>query len=402
MQVFAYTARDKTSQVVKGTVEAGTEKEAVALIRERGLFLTALAPQQHGISFFFIRRQGISFGDIVNFTRQLSIMITAGLQLQEALTLLKTQSANRAVSDMLTRISRQIQAGGNLASALEKYPGQFSRTYLALVKSGESSGRLDTVLVRLADNLEKDQEFRSRVRGALVYPAIILSAMVVVFIILMTVVVPRLNVLYGDFGVEVPLPTRILQMTSEAIINYWYLMLLAIFGMWQIFRRWKSSPAGNHLWDGLTLRLPLLGALQKQIALVEFTRTLGMLVGAGVHILDSLNLLVESFSNVYFRDALHEITKKVEKGFPLGVLFAQYDIFPPILSQMIRVGEESGKMDEALIKLSVYFEHESDNLVKGLTTAIEPAIMIILGVGVGFIVFSIITPIYNLTSQFTL
>lgn len=400
MQVFAYSAREKTGRPVRGSVEAGSEQEAVALIRERGLFLTGLTPEKRSISFNLRRLQTVSFTDVVGFTRQLSTMVTAGLQLQEALTLLKMQATNPAMNDMLSKISREIQAGGNLSSALSKFPRQFSPTYVVLVKAGESSGTLDTVLLRLADNLEKDQEFRARVRDAMVYPAIILITMVIVFIILMIAVVPRLTELYVDFGVDLPLATRILQMISDTTVRFWWLMILVSVGGWQLFRKWRATDAGQHLWDAFTLRLPLLGPLQKQIILVEFTRTLGMLVGAGVHILDSLSILVESLTNVHYRDALKEITKKVEKGFPLGILFAQYDIFPPILAQMIRVGEETGKMDESLIKLSVYFERESDHAVKALTTTIEPLIMIVLGISVGFIVFAIITPIYNLTAQF--
>jgi type II secretory pathway component PulF len=304
------------------------------------------------------------------------------------------------MSDMLIKISREIQGGGNLAAALSKYPMHFSTTYLALIKAGESSGTLDKVLERLADNLEKDQEFRNKVRGAMIYPAIIMIAMVVVFTLLMIVVVPRLTELYVDFGAELPLSTQILKGISDFSVRFWWLIAIGAFFAAQGFRRWKQTVIGRHAWDGFILRLPLFGPLLKQIILVEFTRTLGMLVGAGVHILDSLNILVDSMNNIHYQESLKEIAKKVEKGFPLGALFAQYPLYPPILAQMIKVGEETGRMDESLVRLSIYFERESDHAVKGLTTAIEPIIMVVLGVGVGFMVFAIITPIYNLTSQF--
>jgi type IV pilus assembly protein PilC len=327
-------------------------------------------------------------------------MVTAGLQIQEAIDLLKNQSNNPALSDVLNKIYREIQGGGNLGNALVKYPQYFSRIYIALIRAGESSGTLDVVLARLADNLEKDQEFRTKVRSALIYPAIIVVAMVVVFGVLMTVVVPKLTELYVDFGTDLPLPTRILQGISNFFVHFWWLMIIVAFVGFNLFQRWLKTSWGRHIWDRIMLSLPLLGKLQQQIILVEFTRTLGMLVGAGVHILDSLNILVDSLGNVLYQEALKEISKKVEKGLPLGQLFAQYPMFPPILGQMVKVGEETGKMDESLIKLSTYFESESDHTVKGLTTAIEPLIMIVLGVGVGFIVFAIITPIYNLTNSF--
>lgn len=401
MPIFNYTAKDKLGKATKGTVEAANEKEAATLIRDRSLYITGLSAQkisQLALTLSHFHR--VKFNDIVGFTRQLSTMVTAGLQVQEALSLLRIQSTNPAVVEMLTKISREIQGGANLATTLAKFPGQFSNTYIALIKAGESSGTLEKVLTRLADNLEKDQEFRGKVKGAMVYPAIILTTMVIVFGVLMTLVVPKLTELYISFGSDLPLATRILKGLSDFSVKFWWVMLILTVIFFRIFKKWVKTDIGRHTWDKFLLSLPIFGRLQQQIILVEFTRTLGMLVGAGVHILDSLNILVDSLTNVYYQEALKEITKKVEKGFPLGLLFAQYPIFPPILAQMIKVGEETGKIDDSLMRLSVYFERESDVTVKGLTTAIEPVIMIILGVGVGFIVFAIITPIYNLTSQF--
>jgi type IV pilus assembly protein PilC len=400
MPNYNYTARDQKGVQFKGKVEAPNQKDAATLIRDKGMYLTHLSEVASSSSLFafsFMRR--VSFKDVVGFTRQLSTMTSAGLQIPEALALLKAQSPSAGLADVLNKIYRDIQGGSNLSSALVKYPTVFSTTYIALVRAGESSGTLDKVLLRLADNIEKDLEFRSKIKGALTYPAIILTAMVAVFAILMIVVVPKLTEIYVSFGQDLPLPTRILQGMSDFSVRFWWLILILIVGGSRLFKKWKKTDIGKHMWDGFTLRLPLMGTLQKQMILVEFTRTLGLLVGAGVHILDALHILIESVGNVHYEEALEEITKKVEKGLPLGQLFGQYPIFPPILAQMVKVGEETGKMDESLIKLSVYFESESDNMVKGLTTAIEPLIMIILGVGVGFIVFAIITPIYNLTSN---
>ena len=401
MPIYFYTARDQSGRLQKGTVEAGSQKEAAGLIRDKGLLpITLTEPKKARLRFALEHLAKISLSDIVNFTRQLSTMVLAGLQIQEAIGLLKVQTTNSAMVKMLTGISREIQGGGNLASAVARYPRYFSTTYIALVRAGESSGTLDRVLERLADNMEKDLEFRSKVKGAMIYPTIILLAMVAVFTILMVVVVPKLTALYVDFGAELPLATRILQFISDTLVRWWWIVLILALIGFRIFRQWKRTDAGRRTWDGFVLRLPLLGKLQQEILLVEFTRTLGLLTGAGVHILESLDILIDSLNNIHYQDALKEITKKVEKGMPMGQLFAQYPIFPPILAQMIKVGEETGKMDESLIKLSVYFERESDHVVKGLTTAIEPFIMIVLGVGVGFIVFAIITPIYNITSQF--
>lgn len=398
MPVFNYTARDNQGKIKKGTVEAASIKEAANLIRERSLFITNLVKQRTGGSFGLPSFRKISFNDTVNFTRQLSTMINAGLQLQEALNLLKVQANNPMMGEVLEKIGRDIQSGMNLASALSQFPKQFPGTYIALIKAGEASGTLDKILLRLAENLEKDQEFRSKVKGALVYPVIIVITMILVFGVLMTVVVPQLLLIYADFETELPWATKVLQAVSGFSVKYWWIILIGSFVGWKLFAKWKTTYIGRHLWDSFLLRIPLFGPLLEEIILVEFTRTLGLLVGAGVHILDALHILIDVLDNIHFRESVEEIAKKVEKGFSMGALFAQYDIFPPIVAQMVKVGEETGKMDESLMKLSTYFERESDHKVKALTTAIEPLIMVVLGVVVGFIVYAIIMPIYSLTS----
>lgn len=402
MPIFLYQARDAKGEQVKGRVEANNEREAASLVKQRSLYLTTISQVRENSSLLSLKKfNRVKFKDIVNITRQLATMVTAGLQIPEALNLLRNQSTNSGLTEVLTGIYRDIEAGGTLASALIKYPKYFPNSYIALIKAGESSGTLDKVLTRLAENLEKDLEFQGRVKGALVYPIIIIVAMIVVAGILMVVVVPQLTQMYADFGADLPLATRILQGASSFSVKFWWLIIIAGFFGWRFFNSWKKTTVGQHAWDGFILKLPLFGPLTKQIVLVEFTRTLSLLVGSGVHIIDSLEILQDSMTNVHFKEALKDITLRVEKGLALGNLFSENPLFPPILAQMVKIGEETGKMDETLLKLSTYFESEADGTVKALTTAIEPLIMIVLGLGVGFIVFAVITPLYNLTSQFS-
>lgn len=402
MAFYNYRARDIQGKMVTGLVEAPSTQVAARLLRDKELFVISLhvTTQRFSLSGFLTRFKRIGFGDVVNFTRQLATMVVAGLSLPEALTILRTQTTNPAFGSMLADIEHQIIGGGNLADSLSKYPSTFTPIYVALVRAGESSGTLDQVLSRLAETLEAQQEFRSKVRGAMIYPIIIVIGMIGVVMVMMTVVVPKLTDLYKDFGISLPASTQILISTSQFFVHFWWLMIIMMFGAFEGFRRWKKTKMGELAVDTFILRLPLFGELQKKIILVDFTRTLAMLISSGIHILDGLRILQDSLGNVQFRIAIGEIAKKVEKGFPLGATFGEYAVFPPIVSQMMKVGEETGKLDETLAKLSKYFETESDNLVKGLTTAIEPIIMVVLGVGVGFIVISVITPIYNLTSQF--
>ena len=401
MASFNYKARDKDGKETTGIVEAPSSEAAVKLLRTSDLFVISIkVVRPSGIADLLARFKKVGFNDVSNFTRQLATMITAGLSLPDALTILRTQTTNPTFVRLIADVEHQIIGGGNLGDSLGKYPNVFSPIYIALIRAGESSGTLDKVLARLADTLETQGEFQSKVKGAMVYPVIIVVGMAGVVMVMMTVVIPKLTDLYKDFGIELPVSTRILISVSTFFVHFWWLMIAVTVGLVIAFGKWKKTPIGEAMVDSITLKIPLFGDLTKKVLLVEFTRTLAMLISAGIHILKGLQILRNSLGNVLFRNAIDEISKKVEKGFPLGETFAHYAVFPPIVSQMMKVGEETGKLDDTLVKLSRYFESESEHLVRGLTTAIEPIIMVVLGVGVGFIVISVITPIYNLTSQF--
>ncbi len=402
MPFFQYKARGGDGKTVTGLVEAPSQEVAIRLLHEKQLFVVGIHVSKEGISLAKIQEhfKRVTFNDIVNFTRQLATMVVAGLSLPESLTILRTQTTNEVFSDILLDMEHQIVSGGNLGDALAKYPRYFSTTYIALVRAGESSGTLDEILTRLSETLEAQRDFRGKVSGAMIYPVIILIGMIGVIFVMMTVVMPKLTGLYKDFNIQLPLTTRFLMSLSDFFVRFWWFMILVIGAAAVLFQRWRKTPFGELVVDQLVFKIPLFGELQKKIILVDFTRTLGMLVASGIHILEGLHILKNSLGNVVFRNAIDEISKKVEKGYPLGDSFARYAVFPPIVSQMMKVGEETGKLDETLIKLSKYFQSETEILVKGLTTAIEPIIMVIMGVGVGFIVISVITPIYNLTSSF--
>jgi type II secretory pathway component PulF len=401
MAYFSYKALDQTGKTMTGLVEAPSDQVAARLLKEKKLYITNLKEQSKTFSLAAIKDKfkHISFNDQVNFTRQMSTLAVAGLSIPESLRIISSQTTNPALLSLYQDIEHSITGGGNFAGALARHPDIFSDVYIALVRAGEASGSLDRVLTRMAENLENQAEFRAKVRSAMIYPIIIIVGMIAVIFVMMTVVIPKLTELYDDFGIDLSITTKILVWTSDFFVNYWWLMILAVVVGIFIFVKWRANPLGRLILDKGTLKIPLLGELQTKVMLAEFTRALGMLIGSGIHILDALTYLKDSMGNVVYQKAVAEITKKIEKGFPMGESFAQYDIFPIIVSQMIKVGEETGKLDETLGKLSTYFERESDHLLKNLTTTLEPAIMIVLGLGVGFIVFSVITPIYSLTSQ---
>lgn len=399
--LFKYKGKNNKGEVVSGLIEATGDKQAVALLRSQGIFIISLGKSSESLfSRFSLRFKKVSFSDIVHFTQQLSTMITAGLTLTDSLNILKLQSTSSVFTRVILEILKEIEGGSSFAKALEKYPQHFSQIYISLIRAGEASGKLEEVLQRLATNLEKQREFRAKTKGALIYPVIILIGMIIVIFIMMTFVVPKLTDLYKDFGTELPPTTQLLIAVSNLFVNFWWLIILGLWGGLMFFRSWKKTPVGARLWDKFMLRLPIWGNLKKQLILTEFTRTLGILSGAGIPILESLEIVSGSIDSISFQEDLKKVAGQVEKGFPLGIPISQNPRFPPIVGQMITVGEETGKLDETLLKLSAFFEAEAEQGVKTLTTAMEPLIMVVLGVGVGFIVMSILMPIYNLTSQF--
>lgn len=397
---FVYKGKDKNSKDVSGAIEAVDVKQASNLLREHGITIISLSEKRSvSVGVLTEKFQKVSESDMVSFTRQLSTMITAGLPLTDALTILQSQS-RPAMANLIGGIVRDIEGGANLATALEKRGNVFSRIYVALVKAGESAGVLDKVLARLADNLEKQRDFRSKTKGALVYPVIVIAAMLVVTFIMMIFVIPKLTSLYKDMNVTLPAPTLLLIAVSNFMVQFWWLIIIAVILAGFFFQSWKRTAIGLRMYDNFLLKLPIFGPLKKEITLAEFCRTFGLLSGAGIPIIEALNIVSEAMDNVILREGVVSASKQVEKGLPLANAIGENEYYPKILSQMIRVGEETGKIDEVLTRLSAYFESESEQLVKGLTTALEPIIMVILGLGVAFLVLAIIMPIYQLTSTF--
>lgn len=397
---FAYKAKTATGETTIGEVQAPTRELAVELLRRRKLFVISIKATT--LSIFSrlakkFRRAGLD--DIVAFTRQLATMSASGLPLTDALRILKTQS-NQSMSDVISDVLENVEGGSSLADSLAKHKNIFSQVYVALVRAGESAGVLDNILNRLAVNLEKQKAFIGKVKGAMIYPVIVIIAMVVVGMVMMIFVVPKLTQMYQTFNVQLPLPTKILMGASDWLIKYW-ILVFGLFGLAAAgFSAWVKTPAGRTKFELAVFRIPVMGKLQKQIALTEITRTIGLLVGAGISIIEALKITAAAVKNSIYQNALLTAASQVEKGMPLSVPMAQNPHFPPILSQMVNVGEETGRIDDVLTKLSLYFETESEQAVSALTAAIEPLIMICLGIGVGFLVIAVILPIYNLTSAF--
>lgn len=397
---FQYKALKDGKTIVK-KIEAANSEEVIDYLQKNDYFpISVEKVQDFSLSFLDTLTQQINFNDIVNFTRQIAIMLNAGLTLVDSLEILKKQTVKLPLKKMIEAIDAKIKGGSSFSVALKDYKSNFSNLYISLVRSGEASGKLGEILLRLADNLEKEREFKSKLRGSLVYPIIIVISMFIVMFIMITFVLPKLLTLYKDFNVELPLSTQILIGVSNFSTKFWpFILVLIVVGLY-FAKKYLGTKAGKKSFDQFVLKLPVFGNIISISALVESTRTLAILIAAGISILDALSIVVGSTDNSVFQQAFLTVSQKVEKGQSMGVALEQERIFPPILVQMSLVGEQTGNLDDTLLRLSKYFEMESEMATKTMTTLIEPLILVFLGIGVGFLVMSVITPIYSLTNSF--
>ncbi len=400
MKKFVYKIIDEQGKPVSGVIEAANVAQAATLLRRKKITITKLREStESALDDLLASISKPKLDEISNFTRQLSTMIASGLPLVEALRILREQSRS-AMGEVVDKVLTEVEGGSSLGSSLEKTGGVFSNVYVALVKAGETAGVLDEVMRKMADTLDKQREFRSKTKGALVYPAIVVIGMIVVSVIMMIFVVPKMTEMYKDFGAELPAPTRILIGISNFMIRFWFLLAGMTFGGFLLFRRWVQTPTGTLIWEQLIFKIPIWGKLKKDILLAEFARTMGLLSTAAIPILDGLRIVADTLDSKIYGEEIRRVAIRVEKGTTLSEAMTLSASFPPILPQMLAVGEQTGKVDEILSKLADFYEAQSEIKVKALTTAIEPIIMIFLGVGVGFLVIAVIMPIYNLTSQF--
>lgn len=398
---FLYRGITTDGKTIQGMVDSKDKQEAALSLRTRDIVPIRIEQKndQDWTSFIPFLHSRVGFTDLVFFTRQLSSMINSGLTLMDSLRILKEQTQNEIMQSIINGVMNDVENGKSFSSSIAEYPDIFSKIYVSLIKAAEGSGLLDKVLEKLAENLEKQQKLKSTVKGALMYPAIVVMGMIIVMTIMMLFVIPQLSVLYKDLDVSLPLPTQIVVGISTFMINFWPLIIGMAFIFVFAYKRWRATEAGQYIVDNLLLNVPVFGIVTKDSILAEFSRTLGLLVGSGTLVVDALNQTSTITGNVLYKNAIVNVSRRVEKGIGIGEAISAYSIFPPILVQMAKIGEQTGKLDESLLKVSEYFEREVDQKVKTLTTAMEPIILVILGIGVAFLIISIITPIYSLMSS---
>lgn len=396
---FKYRAI-KNGQLETKVIDASSQEDAIAFLRSKDYFIVSVkAASGSGSSIFDSYFNRVTFNDIVDLTRQLAIMLNAGLTLIEALIIMRKQITKESLRKVVVDIENQIKGGNSMSFVLGQYPQYFPNLYIALVKSGEASGKLADILLKLSENLEKQREFRGKLRGALIYPAVIIAAMIGVMFVMITFVIPKLLDLYKNFQVELPFSTKILIAVSGFSATFWPLIIAVTVGSFFAVRQFLRTKRGKYMLDSIVIKLPMVKEVIRMGSLVDSTRTLAILIGSGVSILEGLSIVIDTADNVVYKESFGRVYKKVEKGQSLGSAFGDEPLFPPILTQMAIVGENTGHLDDTLGRLSRYFEFESELAIKTMTTLIEPAILVVLGLSVGGLVFSIITPIYSLTTS---
>jgi type IV pilus assembly protein PilC len=338
----------------------------------------------------------IKLKDVAVFSRQFATMINSGLSLLRSLYILAEQTENKVLADVVNQVRIDVEKGSSLSAALAKHPKAFSRLYVSMVKAGEIGGVLDSVLVRLADTIEKQVELRRKVKSAMTYPAVVAVLVFLIVTAMMLFIIPMFKGLYTELGGELPLPTKILIGISSTCKRFWYVIVVAEIGAVVGFRRWINSEEGRKRWDALKLRVPVFGGLVRKTALARFSRTLSALVRSGVPILESLDIVAETSGNHVVAVAVRDAQVGVKQGEGLASRLEQHEVFPPMVVQMMAVGEETGAVDEMLDKIADFYDQEVEATVAALTSLIEPLLIVVMGAAVGSMVIALYLPMFNI------
>jgi len=394
--VYQWSGKTPKGIIESGEITAATKDEVIAQLRKRNITATVVIEKPKKVSRFGLGGR-VKDKDIVVFTRQFATMIDAGLPLVQALDILSTQVENKSFGKVLAQVKIDVESGSTYADALKKYPRVFSELYANMVAAGEAGGILDTILNRLSAYIEKAMKLKKKVKGAMVYPAVVTSIAVLVIAVIMIFVVPTFSKMFTTLGGTLPLPTRIVINLSNFIAGIGGLLVAgAIVAIVVFIVQFRRTEKGKHITDKILLRLPIFGMLINKVAVAKFTRTLGTLVSSGVPILDGLEITAKTSGNKVIEYAIMEVRKGVVGGKTLAEPIMKAKVFPPMVTHMIAVGESTGALDAMLGKIADFYDDEVDASVSNLTAMMEPMLMVFLGTAVGFIVISMYLPIFKL------
>ncbi|CAB4648105.1 MAG: type II secretion system F family protein [Actinobacteria bacterium] len=397
---FTYRVRDSAGKVVEGKLEGADEALVVRKLREMGYTPITVTRRDSSRLQSDIKIPGLSgrvaLKDVAVLSRQFATMINSGLSLLRALSILSEQTENASLARMIGEVRQDVERGSSLSASLARHPKAFNRLYISMVRSGEVGGSLDAVLMRLADTIESQVELHRKVKSAMTYPVVVFSLVVFIASAMLLFIVPQFKGIYVELGGTLPLPTRILISISDVVKKYFpMLILLSGVGGW-FLRRWARSPKGRPTWDAFVLKVPVFGLLARKGALARFARTLAALTRSGVGILEALEIVADTAGNEVVSLALRDTQRAVKQGDTLARPLSQHDVFPPMVVQMIAVGEETGALDDMLDKIADFYDQEVEATVDALTSLIEPLLIVTMGVLVGGMIISLYLPMFRI------
>ena len=402
MITFRYKARNTaTGKIEKSTVQGNSESAAAKLLMAQGLVPLEMTPASEEGLLSGLRKR-VSPKELVIFTRQLATMLNAGLPLAQSLATVQDQTSSKMLKVIVADLVGSITGGMPLSDAMAKYPKVFNQVYVALVRAGETSGTLDQALARLANQQEHDYDQISKIRGAMVYPAIVLAVIVAVVIFMLVTLIPQVSSMYKDLGKMLPITTEILLAIVNFFAAFWYIIIVALGGLIFFARRWLATSSGRRAWDSFKLNAPIFNSLLRKMYMARFARTAQVLLSSGVSMIETLKISSEAVNNVLIRDELLQAVNKVKNGKALSEALTNQEYILPFVPQMIKIGESSGGIDAMLAKIADYYDKEVDNAIAAISTLIEPVLMILMAIMIGFIVLAVLLPIYGLTDTSTL
>jgi type IV pilus assembly protein PilC len=397
---FAYKVRDQSGKIVEGSLEADDQTLVIGKLRQMGYTPVAIEEKSSKSFSADVKIPGlggkVKLKSLAVFSRQFATMINSGLSLIRALAILTEQTEDPKLAGVAGEVRLDVERGSTLSAALGRHPKIFNHLYIAMVKSGEAGGALDSVLIRLADTIEKQVELRRKIKSAMTYPIVVLAICSVIATAMLLLIVPQFKNIYADLGGTLPLPTRILISVSDLLKTFFPVFILLGVGAFFLFRKWSRSDAGRPKWDAFKLRVPVFGVLTRKASLARFSRTLSALTRSGVGILEALDIVAETSGNEVIATAVRDTQGAVKRGDTLSRPLEQHEVFPPMVVQMISVGEETGALDEMLDKIADFYDQEVSATVDALTSLIEPLLICLMGVIVGGMIISLYLPMFNI------
>ncbi len=406
MPTYSFSAKSISGQTKTGSQEAASETELAHVLRNEGFILTSFrligpaAQAKRSLLSLLPSFKRVPLIEKVVFAQHLAVMVGAGLSLTRALEALGLQTRNKKLAEVIKGTNEEIKKGNSLASALAKYPKIFSELFINMVRVGESAGNLEEVLRLLADQMKKDHDLQSRVKSAMIYPAVILIAMIGIGAIMMVTIVPKLSAVFKELKIQLPFTTRVIIGISDFLSHYWFFAILGIIILIPVFRMILKTRTGKRTIDLAIINLPIFGNIVKKVNSARLARILSSMIKSGIPIVQALQIASGTLDNYLFQKSLEYAAQEVQKGQALSLAMKSYlKIYPPIVSQMIEVGEETGSLEEILTRLADFYEEDVANITKGLTSIIEPILMIIIGAAVGFFAVSMLQPMYSMMNS---